>query len=229
MPDDLTAHVAAELDGLHERLREKGFAGRVGFGRRPAVLVVDFIVGFTDTRSPLAGELDAEVAAARQVLDAARDRSLPVFLSTVTYDPALEQAGVWGEKIPSNSWLVEGSEWVQFDERLGQAATDSVLVKRYASCFFGTDLTSRLVSQGVDTLVICGCTTSGCVRASAVDACSIGLRPIVVRDAVGDRVPLSHLISLFDIDLKYGDVVALDEALDALRAAEPGRVGTVAA
>lgn len=222
-PDELISRVAGELSELHETLSAKGFAGRVGFGRRPAVLVVDFIRGFTDTRSPLAGELDAEVAAARQVLDVARERDLPVFLSTVTYDPALEQAGVWAEKVPSNSWLVEGSEWVGFDERLGQTETDSVLVKRYASCFFGTDLTSRLVSQGVDTLVITGCTTSGCVRATAVDACSLGLRPIVVREAVGDRAPLSHLTSLFDIDLKYGDVVALEEALEQLGAAAPGR------
>lgn len=219
--DELTAHVEQELQTLHGQLQEKGFAGRVGFGRRPAVIVVDFIRGFTDTRSPLGGALDAEVTAARRVLDVARERELPVVLSTVTYDPALEQAGVWGDKIPSNSWLVEGSEWVDFDERLGRTTTDSVLAKRYASCFFGTDLSSRLVSQGVDTLVITGCTTSGCVRATAVDACSLGFRPIVVRDAVGDRAPLSHLISLFDIDLKYGDVIGLDEAVSELSHATP--------
>lgn len=212
----LEERVAAELEDLHQTLSARGFAGRVGFGRRPALLVVDFIRGFTDPRSPLAGELDAEVTAARQLLDAARAAGHPVVLSTVSYDPALEQAGVWAQKIPSNRWLVEGGEWVAFDERLGHVDTDSVLVKRYASCFFGTDLTSRLVSRGVDTLIIAGCTTSGCVRASAVDACSVGLRPIIVREAVGDRSPLSHLISLFDLDLKYADVVGLAEAVDAL-------------
>jgi len=190
----------------------KGFAARVGFGARPALLVIDIIRAFTDLRSPLASNLDDQVAAIRSMLAAARERDIPVIFSTVAYDADLQEAGIWIRKIPSNSWLVEGSEWVEVDARLGHAERDMVLVKKYASCFFGTDLASRLVSRGVDTLVIAGCTTSGCVRASAVDACSLGLRPIVVRDAVADRAPLSHLASLFDIELKYGDVVSLDDA-----------------
>ncbi len=113
---------------------------------------------------------------------------------------------------------------MQIDERLGREPGDMLLVKKYASCFFGTDLISRLVSRGVDTLIITGCTTSGCVRASAVDACSYGLHTIVVEDAVGDRAPLSHLTSLFDIDAKYGDVTTTDAViahLDAVRATTP--------
>ncbi len=182
------------------------------------MLVVDLIRGFTDTRSPLAANLDAEVAATRSLLEEARTASAPIIFTTVTYDAALEDAGVWKLKIPASSWLVEGGEWVEIDERLERQDGDQLLVKKYASCFFGTDLASRLVSRGVDTLLIAGCTTSGCVRASAVDACSLGLRVSVVEEAVGDRSPLSHMSSLFDIDAKYGDVISLEAALEYLGA-----------
>ena len=218
MGGELYEQVAAEYARLREVLGSRGFGGRVGFGERPALLVVDLIRGFTDLRSPLAAELDSQVDATRALLDGARGAGAPVFLTTSEYDAALEEAGLFGRKIPSNSWLVRGSEWVEVDERLGRGERDHLLVKKYASCFFGTDLASRLVSRGVDTLLIAGCTTSGCVRASAVDACSLGLRTIVVEEAVGDRAPISHLASLFDIDSKYGDVVALADALAYLGA-----------
>jgi nicotinamidase-related amidase len=213
---DLDRLAREHLAELHERLSAKGFAGRVGFGSRPAVLVVDLINGFTDERSPLASNLDDEVENTRRVLEAARAAGAPVIMSTVSYDEALDEAGLWSLKVPNNGWLVEGSEWVQIDERLQRRPGDMLLVKKYASCFFGTDLMSRLVSRQVDTLVITGCTTSGCVRASAVDSCSYGLRTIVVEDAVGDRAPLSHLTCLFDIDAKYGDVVSTDAAVSYL-------------
>ncbi|MEA2180467.1 MAG: maleamate amidohydrolase [Solirubrobacteraceae bacterium] len=216
MNADLDRLAREHLAELHERLSAKGFAGRVGFGSRPAVLVVDLINGFTDERSPLASNLDDEVENTRRVLEAARAAGAPVIMSTVSYDEALDEAGLWSLKVPNNGWLVEGSEWVQIDERLQRRPGDMLLVKKYASCFFGTDLMSRLVSRQVDTLVITGCTTSGCVRASAVDSCSYGLRTIVVEDAVGDRAPLSHLTCLFDIDAKYGDVVSTDAAVSYL-------------
>jgi maleamate amidohydrolase len=216
MNERLLEQLAAEYAATREVLVSRGFAGRVGFGTKPALLVVDLIRAFTDTRSPLASNLDAEVAATRSLLAGARAAGAPIIFSTVTYDAALDDAGVWKYKIPSSSWLVEGSEWVEVDERLERGEGEQLLVKKYASCFFGTDLASRLVSRGVDTLLIAGCTTSGCVRASAVDACSLGLRAIVVEEAVGDRAPLSHMASLFDIDAKYGDVVALEAAIEYL-------------
>jgi nicotinamidase-related amidase len=209
------------VDGINDELErlagiyaERGFAGRVGYGSRPALLVVDLIRGFTDPASDLGGDLDAELAATRQLVDACHDVGAPVIFSTVSYDPALAEAGVWADKIESSSWLVTGTPWVEVDERSGRRAEDMILVKKYASCFTGTDLISRLVSRGVDTLLIAGATTSGCVRASAVDACSYGFRTIVVREAVGDRALLPHLVNLFDIDMKYGDVVSLSSALD---------------
>jgi maleamate amidohydrolase len=194
----------------------KGFAARVGFGQRPALLVIDMIRAFTDLRSPLASNLDSQMEAIRQLLAVARKREIPIVFSTVAYDAELQEAGIWIRKIPSNSWLVEGSEWVELDERLERQAREMLLVKKYASCFFGTDLAARLVTRQVDTLIITGCTTSGCVRASAVDACSLGLHTIVVQEAVGDRAELPHIANLFDIDAKYGDVVELDEALHFL-------------
>ena len=201
----------------------KGFAARVGFGARPALLVIDMIRAFTDLRSPLASNLDSQVAAIRTLLAAARQQEMPVIFSTVAYDPDLQEAGIWIRKIPSNSRLVEGSEWVELDERLGRRPREMLLVKKYASCFFGTDLAARLVTRQVDTLLITGCTTRGCVRATAVDACSLGLHTIVVQDAVGDRAELPHIANLFDIDAKYGDVVDLQDALGYLERL-PGRV-----
>lgn len=197
---------------------EKGFAERVGFGPSPALLVIDMIRAFTDLASPLASDLDAQLEAIDRLLSAARTAGLPIVFSTVAYDPELHEAGRWIRKIPSNSWLVEGSEWVELDHRLERLPSETLLVKKYASCFFGTDLASRLIARGVDTLLITGCTTSGCVRATAVDSCSYGFHTIVVEEAVGDRAELPHVANLFDIDAKYGDVVSLEETVGYLSA-----------
>ena len=196
---------------------KKGFAARVGFGKRPALLVIDMIRAFTDLRSPLASNLDNQVTAINQLLAVAREKHLPIIFSTVAYDRDLQEAGIWIRKIPSNQWLIEGSEWVALDERLQRRPSEMLLVKKYASCFFGTDLAARLISRHIDTLLITGCTTSGCVRATAVDACSYGLHTIVVEEGVGDRAELPHIANLFDIDAKYGDVVELGQALNYLR------------
>jgi maleamate amidohydrolase len=205
-----------EYTRLRQEFRDKGFGCRVGFGQRPALLVIDFQTGFTDLRSPLAGELDSQLAATNALLEPARAADIPVIFSTVAYDTELQEAGIWIRKIPSNRWLVEGSEWVQVDARLSQRPQEMTLVKKYASCFFGTDLAARLISRRIDTLIIAGCTTSGCVRATAVDACSYGFHTIVVEEAVGDRAALPHAASLFDIDAKYGDVVELADAVGYL-------------
>lgn len=212
MSEGAPSGVLAEYARLRQEFRDKGFGSRVGFGRRPALLAVDFITGFTDLRSPLAGQLDAQVAATNRLLEPARAAGIPVIFSTVAYDTELQEAGIWIRKIPANSWLVEGSEWVEVDKRLEQRPGETTLVKKYASCFFGTDLAARLISRRVDTLIITGCTTSGCVRATAVDSCSYGFHTIVVEEAVGDRAALPHAASLFDIEAKYGDVVGLEEA-----------------
>jgi nicotinamidase-related amidase len=132
-------------------------------------------------------------------------------------DPDLKDAGIWGIKMKGAATLKAGTPAVEIDPRLDMRPTDSLLVKKYASCFFGTDLVPRLTSQRVDTLIITGCTTSGCVRATAVDALQNGFRPIVVREAVGDRSKAAHDQSLFDLNAKYADVVSLDETLQYMR------------
>jgi maleamate amidohydrolase len=215
------SEVVEEYDRLRKEFQDKGFGRRVGFGQRPALLAVDFITGFTDLRSPLAGDLDTQLAATNALLEPARAAGIPVIFSTVAYDAELQEAGIWIRKIPANGTLVEGSEWVEVDKRLNQRPNETTLVKKYASCFFGTDLAARLVSRRVDTLIIAGCTTSGCVRATAVDACSYGFHTIVVEEAVGDRAALPHAASLFDIDAKYGDVVGLGEAVSYLQGLRP--------
>ena len=198
--------------------KNRGFAARVGFGRRPALLIIDFIKAFTDLTSPLASNLDAEIVATQQLLAEARRLQIPIAFTTVEYDEGFRDAGVFIKKVPSLSVLKKGSPMVEVDDRLTPLPNEHLLVKKYASAFFGTSLASTLTAAGVDTLIITGCTTSGCVRASAVDGCQYGFRTIVVKEAVGDRAPEPHEANLFDIDAKYGDVVSLAETIAYLQA-----------
>lgn len=216
MEVELARRVEKHLQARREELRARGFGGRVRFGEHPALLVVDFVRGFTDTASPLAADFTPQVEATRTLVDAAHDTGVPVVFAI----PLAEEGG-WARKIPANDLLVEGSPWVELDHRLGARTDDVLLRKHYPSCFFGTDLATRLVARGVDTLVIAGCTTSGCVRSTAVDACSRGFRTIVAADAVGDRETLSHLVALFDIDAKYADVVDAKTAVIELARLSP--------
>jgi maleamate amidohydrolase len=206
-------------DNLEQRtdadfFRERGFGMRIGFGQRPALLVVDIVKAFTDPQRMLGANLDVQIEATNQLLDAMHTRGLPVIFSTVAYDDAeMKDAGVWRLKQKGVSTLMAGTDGPDLDPRLHNKPGDSLLHKKYASCFFGTDLVPRLLAHGTDTLILTGCTTSGCVRATAVDACQTGFRPMVVREGVGDRSKLAHAQSLFDLDAKYADVVTLEETL----------------
>jgi maleamate amidohydrolase len=202
----------------HEFFRQRGFGLRIGFGKRPALLVIDMINAFTDPSMMLGADLGGPIEATRQMLQVAHDKGVPVLFSTVSYsEPGQKDAGIWALKQKGAATLVTGSHGVQIDERLQFGPHDSLLVKKYASCFFGTDLVSRLLARNIDTLIIAGCTTSGCVRATAVDACQTGFRPMIVREAVGDRSEAAHVQSLFDLDAKYGDVVTLNDTLNYLK------------
>ena len=201
-----------------ELFKERGFGLKIGFGERPALLVIDMLKAFTNPAMLLGANLDRQIEAIQPLLALAHERDIPVIFSTVIYSDAdLKDAGIWALKQKGVVTLRGGSEGVKIDPRLDFRKTDSLLVKKYASCFFGTDLVSRLLSRRVDTLIIVGCTTSGCVRATAVDAVQTGLRPMVVREAVGDRSAAAHEQSLFDLNAKYADVVSLDETLQYLR------------
>lgn len=197
--------------------RERGFGRRIGFGRKPALLVVDLTRGFTDASRPLGSTLDGQVEATNRLLTAARDKQVPVFFSSVRYDdPEMRDAGIWALKQGGSVSLAASGDGAELDPRLRVLSGDSLFYKKYASCFFGTDLASRLVNAGVDTLLITGTSTSGCVRATAVDACQFGFRPMVVREGVGDRSQAAHEQSLFDLDAKYADVVGLDACVSYL-------------
>jgi maleamate amidohydrolase len=190
----------------------------LGYGKRPAIVVVDFQIGFTaPERSPLAGNLDAEVAATNKLIASARKKNVPVIFTVVGYDPhRQDDAGLWPEKAPSLRLLTLGSELVDLDPRLDRSPEDLVIVKKYASGFFGTYLASTLTMRAVDTVIVTGCTTSGCVRATVMDALAHGFRPIIPVEAVGDRAREPHEANLFDIGSKYGDVVATQEVIDYL-------------
>jgi maleamate amidohydrolase len=196
---------------------------RIGFGARPALLIVDFQRGWTDPASEFAIPLDAELGATAALLDAARGSDVPVIYTMVCYeDPEVTRVPML-LKTPRVAAMRPGSWLVEVDPRVAPVEGDLVIRKKHASAFFGTPLASYLISRSVDSVLIAGCITSGCVRASAVDAAQHGLRAIVVEDAVGDRSPDDHAASLRSIDNLYGDVVSLDVARDALqrKASEP--------
>jgi maleamate amidohydrolase len=185
---------------------------RLGPGERPAVLVVDFARGWTDPESPLAGDFDLPVAAATRLLDAARRKEVPVLFTTVAYEEQELDEVLMLRKTPRVRALRTGSPLTEIDPRLRPGDGEPVLVKKHASAFFGTSLEGELRSRGVDTLLVAGCITSGCIRTTACDAAQFGFRPLVVRDAVGDRSTGAHEAALEAIDALYGDVVSLAEA-----------------
>jgi maleamate amidohydrolase len=201
----------------HDVYVARGFGGRQGSGRRPAVVVVDLIEGFTNPDSQLACDAGGAIAAARSLLDAAREAQVPVFFTTVAYgDDELERAANFIAKAPALATLRPGSRWVEVDARLGRRADEPVLVKLFASAFFGTELDELLRRAGCDTVIVSGASTSGCVRATAVDALQYGYRVLVPREAVADRALDAHNASLLDIDAKYGDVVSIEGAIFAV-------------
>ena len=203
----------AGLDDL-EAFRTRGFGKRIGPGERPAVLSIDLMIGFTNASMPLGSKLDLEIDAGARLLRAARAAGVPVLHTVVRYeDRDLSDAGVWLLKQDGLLTLRAGGRAVETDPRVAPIEGESVIVKKYASAFFGTDLVSRLTANGVDTVLLIGCTTSGCIRATAVDAVQYGYRPMVVREAVGDRSTAAHGQSLFDLDQKYADVISLADAL----------------
>jgi nicotinamidase-related amidase len=192
-----------------------GFGAAVRRGRRPAVVVVDLSRGFTEPAFPTGADLTDVVRATARVVEAARAIEAPVIYTTIAYDPAEADgsAYAWLDKAPGLRVLRAGSELVDIDPRLPREARDPLIVKKGASAFFGTHLAATLTSLGTDTLIVCGATTSGCVRATVVDGVQSGFPILVPRQCVGDRAQGPHDANLFDIDAKYGDVIDVEDAL----------------
>jgi maleamate amidohydrolase len=199
-----------------EIYRHQQFGNPIGFGRRAALLIVDFTVGFNDPALFGGGNIDAAVKRTVRLLELFREKALPVAFTRVVYADDGSDGGIFSTKQPRLLMLTERHPAGQVVPDLVPRAGELVVRKNQASAFFGTNLAPWLVQQGADTIVVTGCTTSGCVRASVVDAISYNFRPIVARDCVGDRALGPHEANLFDMGQKYADVLDRDEIIAAL-------------
>lgn len=193
-------------DELTENYRG-AFDGRLGFGEAPALILVDFVAAYFDKDSPLYAGVDDALSSALRIRDAARSADIPVIYTNVVYQKGGADGGVFYRKVPALEAFVAGNPLGAWPEGLEPAEDELVLSKQYPSAFFGTSLAEKLTALGVDTLIITGLTTSGCIRATCVDAMSYGFVPIVVADACGDRHTAPHEANLFDMNAKYADVV----------------------
>lgn len=201
-------------EALEQNYARGGFGKSLTFGRRPALLVIDFVQAYLVKGSPLYAGVESARDAAVTLLAAARAAAIPVLHTNVVYQPGGRDGGVFFRKVPALASFEAGAhpELAAFAPGLEPAAGETVISKQYASAFFGTSLASTLTALGIDTVLIAGLSTSGCVRASAVDCCQHGFVPIVVREAVGDRAPGPHEANLFDLQAKYAEVTDLATA-----------------
>lgn len=187
----------------------------VSLGQKPALLLVDMVEGFTSSACPLGTDCPEVVEANRQLLDVFHQRGLPVVFTTVVYHNE-EQAKVFRQRIPALNVLTPDSDWVKIDARLSVQPQDLLVEKQWASSFHQTGLAQRLRDAGVDSLVVTGLTTSGCVRATVVDALQHDFPVVVVEEAVGDRNADAHAANLHDMHAKYAEVSSLSAVIAML-------------
>lgn len=200
---------------LDDNYARAGYHARQDWGARPALLLVDFAAAYYVENSPLyAGEgaVRARDGAAK-LLAAARARGVPVIWTEVRYQPGGADGGVFFRKTPALRVFEKGNPLGDVVEGLDPRDDEIMITKQYPSAFFGTSLAATLTSMGVDTVLLTGLSTSGCVRASCVDCMSHGFVTVVVSDAVGDRAPEVHDANLFDMSAKYADLATTDEAI----------------
>lgn len=207
------------MDWLHDidvNYKTEDFGASVGLGDQPALIVIDLINAFTDPDTSLGSDVTGVLEQTDRLLTAFREHDLPRYFTTVAFEDSYGDAGRFIEKVPALRELRLGTEAVEVDDRIAPVNNERVILKKYASAFFGTDLQTELTTHRVDTLILAGVTTSGCIRATAVDSLQHGYRTIVPADAVGDRAEGPHRANLFDIDAKYGDVVTTGDVLEHL-------------
>lgn len=198
-----------------------GFDGHLPFGDKPALLIVDFAMAYLDPVSPLFADAEGALASNVRLLAASRAAGVPVIFTKVEYTPGGANGGLFYHKIPALSVFDAGSPLGEFPTSLKPMAGEDVVTKQYASAFFDTSLAAILKALGVDTLLITGMSTSGCVRATALDALQNGFAPFVIREACGDRHAEPHLASLFDLQAKYAEVISEEQAINSLNRMRP--------
>ena len=196
---------------------KKAYDNRLGFGQRPALILVDFVQAYFDHDCALYAGVEDALASALRVREVARSAAVPVIYTNVVYHEDGADGGVFFRKVPVLKNFIAGNPMGAWPSDLQPADDEMVISKQYPSAFFGTSLASALEDMGIDTLIITGVTTSGCIRATCVDTMSHGFIPIVVEDACGDRHEAPHVANLFDMNAKYADVVDEAEAIDYLK------------
>lgn len=203
---------------LVEFYRNAGFGGRVGWGKKAAVLVIDMAGTWTEPEAMIGSNLDGVAREVKTVLDVARETDVPVFFTTMAYDPTYSDVTkVSRLKTPHAETMIRGKESAAIIPELERRSDEAVIEKPRASAFRNTNLISLLVDQGVDTVVVTGCSTSGCVRSTCESAVDLGFHAIVPKEAVGDRSESAHAANLFDIDQRYADVVSVEDVIRNFR------------
>jgi len=199
-----------------ELYRRRGLGGNLELGERIALIIVDMQYGFTDPNSPLGTDLTEVKNSIKRLLNLFRTYEKPIYFTRIIYDDPMKEAKVWIKKIPALEILKRGTRWVEIDEEIKPRPNEIVIDKKFASAFFGTDLNNSLQKNNIDTIVVAGCTTSGCIRATVVDGLQYGYRVFVPLEGVGDRNEEVHYSNLVDIQGKYGEVIPLNELIDKL-------------
>ncbi len=213
------AREAADLDSDYAAA---GFGGTLRPGRRPVLLLIDFARAYFEPSSPLYAGVEAVRATAARVHTAARAASVPCIFTRVEYSPDGHEGGVFYKKIAALKCFETGNPLGDFTPELAPLTHDTVLTKYYPSAFFATGLAETLNTMGVNTVVIAGLSTSGCVRASALDALCHGFVPLVVTDAVGDRDRRVHDANLFDLGAKTAELIDADRTIAYFSSLSPG-------
>jgi maleamate amidohydrolase len=206
LSSDLTANYAAGQ-----------FGATLSWGTRPAVLVIDLCVAYLQEGSPLYAAAEPARASCERIVDTAREVGVPVIFTQVVYEPGGADGGLFFKKVGALRCFERGNPLGEFPHAPRPQPGEIVVTKQYASAFFGTSLASTMNALRIDTAIITGVSTSGCVRASALDALQHGFVPLVVRDAVGDRHPAPHEANLFDLQAKYADVISEEACVAYLR------------
>lgn len=210
-PTDLTRNYAGAFDG------------HLPFGTNPALIIVDVVMAYFDKESPLYAGVEDVLASIERLLAAARKAGIKLIFTNVVYEPGGGDGGLFYKKVPALKLFDQGSPLGAFPPSLQPAAGELVVSKQYPSAFFGTSLAAQLTELKIDTLLITGLSTSGCVRATALDALQHGFAPFVVRDACGDRHASPHNANLFDLQAKYAEVIGESEAVELLAQVSPAR------